>query len=56
MDSDVFRATAESHRAWLLRLSGDLSDIPVEIIPVVKENRITLVDRVGFGFSYQEAA
>ena len=56
MDSDVFRATAESHRDWLLRLCGEIGDIPVEIIPVVKENRVALVHRVGFGFSYQEAA
>lgn len=56
MDNDVFRATAESQRDWLLRLCGEISDISVEIIPVVKENRVALVDRMSFGFSYQEAA
>ena len=56
MDNDVFRAPAESQRDWLLRLCGELSDIPVEVIPVVKENRVSLVDRMSFGFSYQEAA
>lgn len=56
MDNDVFRATAESQRDWLLRLCGEIGDIPVEVIPVVNENRVALVNRVGFGFSYLEVA